>query len=118
MEWDHGNRFQDDKALENMKLENMKAVGEAVGKPPSRRGRSVFACPGCGAHTYGGMAHCTKCGCALSRKCPTCGAQWRYEYSYAFCPGCGTQLQLRKEPEGQEPSRSKAPVSGQVGGGA
>lgn len=110
MAWDHQSRFQD-----NQSLDHIKPGGEWVGTVPSRRRRSVFACPGCGAHTYGSMAHCTECGCALSRTCPTCGAQWRYEYSYAFCPTCGTQVPPRKEPERQEPSRNKAPVSGQAG---
>ena len=111
MAWDHRNKFQEDKPLDGMK-----PGGAAVGTRPSRRGRNVFTCPGCAARTYGDMAHCTECGYKLSRKCPNCGAQWRYEYSYTFCPGCGTQLQPRKGPEGQEPNRSEAPISGTDGG--
>jgi len=113
MAWEHRNKFQTDKPLDEMK------PGEKVADAlPTRRSPRVFTCPGCGAHTYGDMAHCTACGYKLSRKCPSCRAQWRYEYSYAFCPGCGTQLQPRKDPEGQEPNRSQAPVSGQTGGGS
>ena len=119
MAWEHRNKFQADKPLDEMK------PGEkAAGAPLTRRGRRVFnghrvfTCPGCGARSYGDMAYCTECGYKLSRKCPSCGAQWRYEYSYAFCPGCGTQFQPRKEPEGREPGRKKASVPGQTGGGS
>ena len=110
MAWDHRNKFQEDKPLDGMK-----PGGAAVGTPPSRRGRSVFTCPGCGTRTCGDMAYCTGCGYKLSRKCPNCGAQWRYEYSYTFCPGCGTQFQPHREPVGQESHQEKASVSGQTG---
>lgn len=113
MAWDHRDKFQKDKPSGEAKPGK-----KVVDAPPAHRGRKTFTCPGCEARTCGDMAHCTECGYKLSRKCPECGAQWRYEYSYAFCPGCGTQLQSGKEPAGKKPSRKEASVAGQAGGGS
>ena len=111
MAWEDRNKSQEDKPLDEME-----PGAEAAAAPSSRRRRNVFRCPGCGTRTYGGMAHCADCGHELSRTCPCCEAQWRYEFSYSFCPGCGTQLQPRKKVEGQESARGEAPVSAGDGG--
>jgi len=113
MVWDHRNKFQEDEPLDEAK-----PGGKAPEALPTHRGTKTFTCPGCGTHTYGDMAYCTQCGYKLSRKCPHCGAQWRYEYSNAFCAGCGARLQASKEPAGQESHCEKAPVSPRTGGGS
>lgn len=113
MAWEHRNKFQADKPLDEAK-----PGGEVPKATPTHRGTKTFTCPGCGVRTYGDMAYCTECGYKLSRKCPNCGAQWRYEYSSSFCPGCGTQLKPCKKPVGQESQQEEASVSSQTGGGS
>ena len=110
MSWNHRDKFQADEPLDEAK-----PGGKAPKAPRAHRGTKTFTCPGCGTHTYGDMAYCTQCGYKLSRKCPHCGAQWRYEYSNAFCAGCGARLQASKETVGAESRPKKAAISTQVG---
>ena len=109
----HRNKFQEDSLPDEPKPGR-----KAADTPRSCGGSKIFTCPGCGTRTYGDMAYCTDCGYRLSRECPNCGTQWRYEYSYAFCPGCGGQLDSSNQPEGVEAGRNEAPVSPARGGGS
>ena len=110
MAWNHRDKFQEDDLFDYTKPEP-----GGAGAAPTRRGKNTFTCPGCGRRTYGDMAYCTDCGQKLSHKCPRCGTQWRYEYTYSFCPGCGAQLQPRRAPRDEESSRKPEPASAKEG---
>ena len=57
-----------------------------------QEGTGPFRCPRCGAVTSGNKEYCNECGQWLYIECPGCGKTWRYMYSYAFCPDCGTKV--------------------------
>lgn len=105
------NKFQKDSPPDEMN-----AGRKAPDTPRPRRNRKIFTCPGCGTHTYGDMAYCTDCGYRLSRECPNCGTQWRYEYTYAFCPGCGGQVDSSRQPAGVAAGCNEAAASPAGGG--
>ena len=52
-------------------------------------------CPRCGSVTWGDLKYCLDCGQYLFVECEECGASWRYFFTYAYCPGCGTRVESK-----------------------
>ena len=107
MTWDHRKKFQKANPSELQADEHT---------ANSHRGTDTFTCPGCGMRTSGAMAYCPQCGYVLSQSCPCCGHQWRYEYEYSFCPGCGAELPTgqSERQENNKPRRGPVMRAGKV----
>jgi len=58
-------------------------------------GIGAFRCPKCGTVTSANLKFCSECGEALDIECVDCGEVWRYLYSYAFCPSCGSKIKKK-----------------------
>ena len=106
MTWEHEKKFQKE-TLSEARASARTSVGR---HPARRRGRDTFTCLRCGTRTSSGMEYCVGCGRPLTKECPHCGHEWRYEYEHSFCPACGAQLPQNKSEQQENAKRSRGPV--------